>query len=240
MIKNLNYEIIGYKKPAVVFLHGWGLSGESFNKVIENMSQDQMIIKLDFFSFGKSDKADEYFDTYEYAYHIFLLLKELQLNDVVLVGHSFGGRVALILMSIFNINIRSAILTSSAGINRFSFSKFFKIRLYKILKFLAFKKIISSKILRKFGSFDYKKLDDIDRRVFTKVVNQDLGFLFGKIKNNVFLVWDKNDDVTPYWICKKLEKGLINSSIFIFNYGKHFAYLYNINKFVEIIKIALR
>ena len=61
-----------------------------------------------------------------------------------------------------------------------------------------------------------------------------------EIKNNVFLVWDKNDDVTPYWICKKLEKGLINSSIFIFNYGKHFAYLYNINKFVEIIKIALR
>jgi len=238
MIKNLNYEIRGFKKPAIVFLHGWGLNGDSFNKVIENIPEDQMMIKLDFFSFGKSDCVEEYFDTYEYAYHVFLLLKKLELDEIVLVGHSFGGRVSLILMSVFDIKVHSAILTSSAGLNRFSLTKYLKIKFYKLTKFLVNKKILPSKVLNKFGSDDYKNLDNHLRVVFVRIVNQDLKFLLGKIKNGVVLVWDKKDDITPYWICKKLHNSLINSNIFIFNNGKHFTFLYNIKKFSNIIQLS--
>lgn len=236
MIKNLSYELIGKNEPVIVFLHGWGMDSSCFDGVINKLSPEQKILKIDFFSFGKSEKAEEYFDTYEYAYHIFLLIKRLDIKNIVLVGHSFGGRIAIILSSIFNLDIKNIILTSSAGVNRFCLSRKIKIAYYKFVKFLVNKRVLKNSILNSFGSSDYKKLDNIDRLVFIKVVNQDLYYLLKFIKCNTTLVWDKKDDITPYWICKKLFKGLISPNIELFTYGKHYAFLYNIDKFAKIMK----
>lgn len=236
MIKNLNYELIGNNGPAIVFLHGWGMNKDAFNNVISLFDNDQLILKLDFFSFGNSDDVEDYFDTYEYAYHVFLLLKKLNLDEVYLVGHSFGGRISIILSSVFDVNICGCMLTSSAGLNRFDIKKSIKIISYKIAKFLCKKKILPCKILRRFGSNDYKNSNEKIRIVFVKIVNQDLLYLVKKINCHVSLVWDKNDDVTPYWICKMLYKTLMNKNIYLFNNGKHYVYLSNNNKVCNIIK----
>ena len=236
MIKNLNYELRGSGERTIVFLHGWGLDGSVFDKLIGKFDEGTKILNLDFFSFGKSDKGEEWFDTYEYAYHIFLLINELDLKDVVLVGHSFGGRVAIILSSVFGINIHCVTLMASAGINRFNLKKNIKIYFYKITKFFVNKKLLPRKYLQKFGSADYKKLDTNDQKIFIRVVNQDLRYLLKKIKCNVILMWDKKDDITPYWICKKLYKGLSNRNIFLFNNGKHLFFIYNLSKVFLIIK----
>ena len=235
MIKNLNYELVGQEDPTIVFLHGWGLSGSSFDGVKNRLTRNQKVLKLDFFSFGKSDSAEEWFDTYEYAYHVFLLLNELGISRIKIVGHSFGGRIAIILASIFNVSVSAMVLTSSAGLNRFNLIKTIKIKYYKIIKFLANKKIISKQRLQKYGSSDYKKLDDLTKKVFVKVVNQDLLFLIKKIKCKSYLIWDKKDNITQYWICKKLYKSLMKPSKVMFNSGKHFAYLYNIDEFSKIV-----
>ena len=104
---NLHYE---YKNLGsdltIVFLHGWGIDGNSFNRIIDRL-KDVSILKIDFYGFGKSSEPYEYFDTYEYAYQIFLLLKKLNISKAIVVGHSFGGRVAILLSSIFKISIRS-------------------------------------------------------------------------------------------------------------------------------------
>jgi len=235
MIKNLNYELIGQEDPTIVFLHGWGLSGSSFDGVINRLTRNQKVLKLDFFSFGKSDSAEEWFDTYEYAYHVFLLLNELGISNIKIVGHSFGGRIAMILASIFNISVSAIVLTSSAGINRFNIIKTIKIKYYKFIKFLASKNLISKRRLQKYGSGDYKKLDELNKKVFVKVVNQDLMFLIKNIRCKSYLVWDKKDNITQYWICKKLCKTLINPNKIIFKSGKHFTYLYNIVEFSNIV-----
>lgn len=236
MIKNLNYELRGSSERAIVFLHGWGLDGSVFDKLIGMFDESTKILNLDFFSFGKSDKGEEWFDTYEYAYHIFLLIKELGLREVVLVGHSFGGRVAIILSSVFDIKIYCVILMASAGINRFDLRKCMKIYFYKLTKFFVNKKMLPSKYLQKFGSSDYKKLDTNDQKIFVRVVNQDLQYLLKKIKYNVILMWDKKDDITPYWMCKKFYNILTNRNIYLFNNGKHMFFILNISKIYSIIK----
>lgn len=235
MIKNLYYELIGSVDPAIVFLHGWGMNGSSFDGLISKLSGDQKILNIDFFSFGKSDQVEEWFDTYEYAYHVFLLLKQINLKKVILVGHSFGGRIAMILSSVFDIDVVHIVLTSSAGLIKFNLIKKIKIYYYKFVKYLVRKKIVPDKTLSKFGSDDYKKLDDCLRKVFVRVVNQDLKYLLRLIYCKSTLIWDKKDDITPNWICKKLNKGLNSQNVIYFENGKHYAYLYNIEKFVKII-----
>ena len=90
-------------------------------------------------------------------------------------------------------------------------------------------------ILDKFGSRDYKKLNELNRKVFIKVINQDLRHLLKCIECNSYLVWDKKDDITPYWICKILYKSLTYPNIIKYNNGKHYVYLYNYYQFSKLI-----
>ena len=228
---NLHYEFnnIG-SKTTVLFLHGWGLSGNSFNSIISRLNPIN-VLKVDLYGFGKSSESREYFDAYEYAYQIFLLLKELSIDEVIMVGHSFGGRLSIILSSVFGINVKNLVLTSSAGINRFNIKTWCKVRLYKLIKFLIKLKIISSKKLKNYGSRDYKNSSVIMKKILVKVVRQDLRFLLKNITTKTLLIWDKNDKDTPYYICKVLNRNIKNSQVVLYKNGGHFVAFANINKF---------
>lgn len=232
---NLDYFEIGELEPVVVMLHGWGMSKECFKKLVPNINQNQKIIGLDFFGFGASSKPEDYFDTYEYAYSVFVFLKRKNIKSTCLIGHSFGGRICIILSSVFDLNVNGLVLTSSAGINKFDFIKELKILKYKILKSMCKINLVSSNVLKKYGSNDYKNLDDTMKKVFVKVVNQDLKYLLPNINAFANLVWDKSDHETPYYICKTLNKRIKNSHIFLFKTGGHFAFLHNNCKFSKIV-----
>lgn len=233
---NLDYNLIkNNNKSCIVFLHGWGMNKNCFEKVISNIERGYQILSLDFLGFGKSSEPSQYFDTYEYAYHIFVLLKKLNIEKVILVGHSFGGRIAILLSSVFDIEVEHLILTSSAGIITFDLCKLIKIINYKFKKILVKYKLLSYDYLQKCGSKDYKNCSANLKAVFVKVVNQDLQKHLSKISAKTKLVWDKKDKETPYKYCKILNKNIKNSEIKLFDTGGHFAFLYNVSKFSKII-----
>lgn len=233
----INYEYLNKQNGAVVvFLHGWGLNGNSFDKIISKLN-DVSIVKFDLHGFGNSKAPKDYFDTYEYAYQIFLCLKKLKVNKVVFVGHSFGGRLSILLSSVFKIDVVGCVLISSAGINRFEFCKWFKIRLYKMLKKLCSLGIVSNKYLLKFGSRDFSNANSILRKILVRVVNQDLRFFAKQISCKTVLVWDKKDKDTKLYICKKLHRYIKLSNIFYTKNGGHFTLFYNTNKISYYIKL---
>ena len=229
----INYKYIDNGSHAtVVFLHGWGMSGKSFDKIARCIDKNYVLIDL--FGFGDSSMPRDYFDTYEYAYQIFLLLKKININDLILVGHSFGGRIAILLSSQFGINVRSLVLTSSAGLRRFSLVTNFKIFAYKIYKLLHKQKVNKGDRGR-FGSRDYLSANNIMRGVLVRVVRQDLTLFARRIKCKTFLVWDRRDKETPLWICKKLQRLIALSCVCIYNSGGHFCAFVNYKKFALII-----
>ena len=234
MIKTISYNYIKRDKKTIVLLHGWGMDKSSFDELVHFFSKKYSVLTLDFLGFGDSDNAEEYYDTYEYAYQTFLLLSELAVNEIVIVGHSFGGRIAIILSSMFGLKISGLVLTSSAGLNRFDLIKKIKIISYKILKKLCDKGLIKKEKIDTCGSADYKKLSNVMRGVFVRIVNQDLTYLLNNICVKTILVWDKKDNITPYWICKKLHKNIKCSQTFLFSNGKHFTCFCNVFKFINI------
>ena len=235
----MNYEFVNNNTElTVLFLHGWGLSGKSFDAIINRMKQVSYI-KVDLFGFGNSEEPKSYFDVYEYAYQIFLLLRKNNVNKVVIVGHSFGGRLAIILSSIFDIDVQVLVLTASAGLNKFSLKKYLKIKLFKCVKVLVKLGVFSDKILGKFGSRDYKDASPKMQKILSKVVNQDLTFLLKNIDTKVMLVWDKKDKDTPYWICRKINKLTSGSQIVLYKHGGHFTAFRNTNKFSDLLNNVL-
>jgi pimeloyl-ACP methyl ester carboxylesterase len=235
LLNGIDFEYINNEcDTTIVFLHGWGLSGDSFDKIISCIS-GASIIKFDLPGFGKSNSPKDYFDTYEYAYQIFLCLKKIKVNKIVIVGHSFGGRLSILLSSVFNIDVIGCMLASSAGLNRFDLLKTFRIYKYKLIKKLVSIKFLPNSVLDKYGSRDYKNAREDLKAVLRNVVNQDLSCYAKKIKVNTILVWDKKDKETKYWICRKLHRYIKLSKMIKTKNGGHFTLFFNSNKISQIL-----
>ena len=240
-----NYPIynktFGKGKSFVLFLHGWGGSTNSFLSLAKKLDNDYKVILLDFYGFGKSRFPNNALDTYEYAIQIYLFLKRRNISELSIVSHSFGGRVAIILSSVFNIKINKLVLISTAGVlPRRTIKYRIKVLKYKIYKKLSKYKIVSANSLSKFGSDEYKQLADLQKKSYVKIVNQGLEFLMKNITNTTLIVWGDEDKTTPLYMGKKINKLIKNSKLFIYENSGHFSHMENFNNFSKLLGTYLR
>jgi len=87
----------GGGRPCIC-LHGWGrgVSSEAFSSIREHLKDAEVdIIAPDLPGFGKSDEPPRAWTVDDYADCIEELVKQLKVKDVFLLGHSFGGRIAI-------------------------------------------------------------------------------------------------------------------------------------------------
>ncbi len=92
---NLYYEDQG-KGPPVLLLHGFGASTYTWRHITPELARTHRVIAVDFKGFGQSDKPfDERYSVLDQAELIAQLIEDKDLRDLTIVGHSFGGGVAL-------------------------------------------------------------------------------------------------------------------------------------------------
>jgi len=88
---DLYYEDHGSGKP-VVLIHGWPLSGASWEKqVAALLAARHRVITYDRRGFGQSSKPSTGYDYDTFAEDLNKLVTKLDLRDVALVGFSMGG-----------------------------------------------------------------------------------------------------------------------------------------------------
>ncbi|MEY4230163.1 MAG: hypothetical protein RLZZ362_1012 [Actinomycetota bacterium] len=102
----------------VVFLHGWALAQHTYRDVIETIAaQGCKVIAPSMPGFGGSaDLPADAFSISGYAAWVIALLDALEVDEpVVVVGHSFGGGVAIRLAHDHPERTRSLVLVNSVG-----------------------------------------------------------------------------------------------------------------------------
>jgi len=93
---SLHYETMGEGKP-VVLVHGFAASAYTWLHLAPELAKTHKVYLIDLKGFGKSPKPDDRaYSVYDQAHLVIDLIKEQGLKDVTLVGHSFGGGVALV------------------------------------------------------------------------------------------------------------------------------------------------
>ena len=97
------------------------------------------------------------------------------------------------------------------------------------------KNLLNKQILNKFGSSDFKMLNESLKPVFINVVNEDLTYLLKNINAKTLIVFGKKDKVTPQKFAKIFNKIIKNSKIVILDSG-HFCFLDENLKFINILK----
>ncbi|AHB50422.1 hypothetical protein W911_16610 [Hyphomicrobium nitrativorans NL23] len=91
----LYYEERGEGSP-ILLLHGLGESTFTWHEIAPRLAEGHRVIALDLKGFGRSDKpADEAYGADDQAALVAAFLLARDLDAVTLVGHSFGGTVAL-------------------------------------------------------------------------------------------------------------------------------------------------
>ena len=214
------FERYGEGRP-VVYLHGWGCDGSIFLPIVKQLP-DYANYTVDFAGFGKSESPpDSGFTVEDYAEQLRQFLLEQNLQGVTLVGHSFGCRVALVLAATYPELVARMLLVAPAGLRRFSFSRWCKVRIYKLSKFFA--KLRKTEPALKYASEDYTNCSAGMRVTFVKVINADLSSYAKRVKCPVLIVNGREDMATPLKHARRLNKLIANSSLVEID-GDHFAF----------------
>jgi pimeloyl-ACP methyl ester carboxylesterase len=83
--------------PTLVLLHGLGASTFTWRHILPALARDHRVIALDLKGFGRSDKPqDQNYSAADQAALVAAFIRKRELFDVTLIGHSFGGTVALL------------------------------------------------------------------------------------------------------------------------------------------------
>lgn len=207
----------GFGTP-VLLLHGWGASGKAMSGIFEYIkSLGRSVISMDFPYFGGSDAPPSDWGVYEYAKNAKEFMRLLGVDKAVIVGHSFGGRVGIILAADYKA-AEKLVLIDSAGLKPRRGIKYrIKVMSYKIKKRLG---IASAGA----GSPDYNALPEGMKPVFVRVVNTHLDKKLKDINVPTLILWGKNDKETPMYMAEKFEKKIKDSGLVALENAGHFSY----------------
>ena len=95
-VKNLEVNYIQYGEGIdIILLHGWGQNIEMMKPIGDNFSDKYRITILDFPGFGQSEEPKDTWTIEKYCQMLEEFVKKTQIKKPIVVGHSFGGRVAI-------------------------------------------------------------------------------------------------------------------------------------------------
>lgn len=208
--------IINNSKYNFIFLHGWGVTYKTllyFSSLWENKYSIYLLSLPGFFN---NELKTSYF-LEDYLNDIDEFIREKNLKNVVIIGHSFGGKLAIFLKK-KNPSYKIIALAPSIVKNPFNPLTFFKIKMYKFLKKC---KCPLHKLFR--GSKDYRNTDGYLKKTFINIVHaymseEDLQ----EIGSFLLIGFDKDKEVNIRSL-KKVAKLNSNIHFKIFK-GDHFSY----------------
>ncbi len=230
---NINYIRYGNKdKPTVVLLHGWGQNIQMMKPVGDNLTDYDVII-IDLPGHGNSEEPKEVWLLTDFVDMIHALLTSLNIDDPILIGHSFGGKISLLYASKYQ--TKKLILFGSP----FKVKKnpnSLKVKILKKLKSLPGLKNIAETMKKHMGSEDYRNASPMMRDILVKHVNTDITEDVKKIKCSAIIIWGTNDAAVPIADAYELETLISDSAVIPYEDCSHYAYLERLNQTVSIIK----
>lgn len=182
------------KSPAtVVALHGWGRSGADFAQIISGL--DAVAIHLP--GFGITPEPATAWGSEQYADAVARALSSSA--PVVVVGHSFGGRVAVRLAAKYPELVSGLVLTGVPLVRLVAAPK--PPLTFRLIRALARAGIIPQRVLEKQrhkrGSADYRAARGVMRDVLVRVIGEDYRDDLARIRVPVRMVWGENDTAAP-------------------------------------------
>ena len=209
----------------ILFLHGWGGNGDSFAAVKKYFERDYCAL-----SPAMPCSPDAVWTMEDYALYIEEVLRDSAVTRCHIVCHSFGARVAAMLIARNPQLVDKLVVCGGAGLrSKFRLSVWMKIRLYK------FKRRIFGHA--RGGSSDYRALSENGKKTFNNIIRRDLSAEVAAITAPTLLIYGTRDRATPVYMGRRWKKLCPHAELKIYRGAGHFAYL---DKGAEFIKDVIK
>lgn len=241
----VDIEVTGQGAP-LILMHGWGCNHTTVRSIAATAALTNTVYNVDFPGFGSSQEPPEVWGIERYTRVIEELVQKEGLANPVLVGHSFGGRVAILYAS--RNPVSKVILVDAAGIKpKRSLKYYLKVYSFKagkrfwqlvLGKEKAEKRIDAMRAKR--GSSDYAGASPMMRAILSKVVNEDLTDRLPLIKAPTLLIWGEEDKATPIADARKMAKLVPDAGLVSFPGCGHYSFLDNPGQFRAVLSSFLK
>lgn len=204
-------ERFGSNPPTVLALHGWGRDRQDFSTVLAHLDA----LALDLPGFGLSPAPLDVWGTSEYAENLLPILEQCS-GAPILVGHSFGGRVAVRAAANFPELIGGLVLTGVPLVRQSATPPVppLAVRVSKVFQrwHLASDRLVE-RLRDKYGSADYRAAHGIMRKILVRVVNENYEEDLRRIRCRVEMVWGSADKEASPEIAKLASKIIANNKL---------------------------
>lgn len=210
---------------SILILHGWGGSQEKWRPVVERLKRAGEDVHIfDLPGFGGTPLATPW-NLDDYCQYVKTYIESHHLRDLILIGHSFGGRIAIKLVVQSGSLVRRLILIDAAGIKETGGYAQIRKALFLLLAKIGKRLIslvpseqfhhVSKKILyRLAGVSDYQNANPVMKETMKHVLEEDLEPLLPQIQLPTKIIWGENDRMTPLKDGKCMHE-LIKASQFV-------------------------
>lgn len=186
----------GQWPPRVVAMHGWARDRKDFAAAFEGLDA----LSLDLPGFGQSPEPPDAWSSAQYGERIAEFLRSDVGQPVVLVGHSFGGRVA-VRVAANHPDLVSSVVLTGAPIARPPRPAVKPKPGYRLVRWLNKVGVVSDDRLeaarQKYGSTDYARAQGVMRQVLVGVLSEDYEPDVRRVTCPVRLVWGGEDRDVP-------------------------------------------
>lgn len=224
----------GSDKPVVLFLHGWGAPVSSYTVLTDHLSQHFRVIAPNLPGFGGSDEPPTAWCVDDYADFVLSFAAALGITQVILMCHSFGGRISIKLLARENLplTVKKAVFIDAAGIRPKRGLKYYcKVYSYKLMKKLAGITCVAKacpslveRVKKRSGSADYRNASERMRAVMVRCIAEDLTAFLPHIRVSTLLIWGELDTATPLSDGVKMEKSIPDAGLVTLKGAGHFSF----------------
>jgi len=243
----LYYEVQG-EGPPILFIHGFGANLYTYHDLIPALSREHQLFLLDLKGFGKSPKpAGQKYSVEDQASLVIQFILQHDLTDLTIVGHSYGGGVALVtalrLIEESPHRLRALILIDSAAYPP-EFPTFIRILRTPVLGPLVMSLLSSRRMARsilKLAFYDETKISEETIEKYAAPLDtpgshnalietakqivppniEEINAGYKKIQVPVLILWGREDKIIPLKYGERLHEDLVNSKLMIFEKTGH-------------------
>lgn len=228
------------KGAPLLLIHGFGASTYTWRFVAPELARTHRVIAVDLKGFGQSDKPfDERYSVFDQAELLAQLIVEKDLRDLTLVGHSFGGGIALLLALEANQRLEGRI-TRLVLLDSIAYPQnipvFFRMLDMPLVSQLGVRMVppsVQTRVALKIAYLDDSKIDPDEVEIYAaplktaagkhaiihsarQIMPKDLAEIsqrYSTIALPTLILWCDHDRIVPLEVGLKLRRSLPNSTL---------------------------
>ncbi len=231
------YEVYRGKGTPVVILHGWGRSGSEWLEIGRelNIWSGRSVYIVDLPGFGGSS-LNKVMTIEQYAQSVVGFCEYLGIHKIILIGHSLGGRVGIVLGAKCLSLIEKLILVDPAGVKPRSLKRVGLKLIASVFRWIPLH--IRNIVVTKLMDEDYINAPLL-RDLYRAVVSQDLRKYLPLISCITVVLWGEHDPILPLSQSKLYRELIPKSQVHVVWGSGHDPHLDNFDQTLKLLQEAV-